>query len=553
MPFMRILFKLRALLFRAGPGAKPPIPPPPAEVAAYAKQHGLEPTMTLDLGGDVKMEFVLIPAGKFLMGSPETEKDRRNDETQHEVTISKPFYMGRYEVTQEQYEATTGTNPSGFKGVENPVENVSWDDAQEFCKRLSGKTGKMVQLPTEAQWEYACRGGTKTRFCSGDADGDLDGVGWYGGNFDTTTHPVGGKKPNAWGLYDMHGSVFEWCQDWYGQYEAGAATGPTGPATGTSRVLRGGTWHLDPRFCRSAFRFNDAPDRRIGVIGFRVVLAGPPSLQSPPPKVPATVQPETKSLKPESPPVPPPADVAAYAKEHGLEPAMSLDLGNGVKLELVLIPAGKFMMGSPETEKDRLSDETQHEVTISQPFYMGKYEVTQEQYEAVTGTNPSLFKDAKNPVENVSWDDAQEFCKKLSAKTAKTVRLPTEAQWEYACRAGTETRFYSGDADDDLDGVGWYFSNSGITTYPVGAKKPNAWGLYDMHGNVWNWCADWYGKYELGAATDPTGPTTGTSRVLRGGSWYGYPWFCRSAFRSIDSPVVRGIAVGFRLMLAGPP
>ena len=233
--------------------------------------------MSLDLGSGVKMEFVLIPAGKFLMGSPQTEKDRLRNETQHEVTISKPFYMGKYEVMQEQYEAVTGTNPSHFKGVKNPVETVSWDNAQAFCKKLSAKTGKTVQLTTEAQWEYACRAGTTTRFCSGDADGDLDGVGWYESNSGNTTHPVGGKKPNAWGLYDMHGNVLEYCADWAGAYEAGAATDPKGPATGTYFVLRGGCLYFNPWECRSAIRYDDAPSfRSSSIVGFRLVLAGPP-------------------------------------------------------------------------------------------------------------------------------------------------------------------------------------------------------------------------------------------------------------------------------------
>jgi len=281
MPFTRNLPKLTALLFLfaaccLGQDAKPPIPPPSAEIVAYAKAHGLEPEMSLDLGKGVKIEFVLIPAGKFLMGSPETEKGRLDNETQHEVTISKPFYMGRYEVTQEQYEAITGTNPSHFKGAKNAVDTVSWDDAQDFCKMLSAKASKTVQLPTEAQWEYACRAGTNTRFCSGDADGDLDGVGWYYDNSGNTTHPVGEKKPNAWGLYDMHGNVVEWCQDWYGQYEAEAATDPKGAADGPFRVLRGGPWSFNPAGCRSAVRDRSTPGVRFDLDGFRVVLAGPP-------------------------------------------------------------------------------------------------------------------------------------------------------------------------------------------------------------------------------------------------------------------------------------
>jgi formylglycine-generating enzyme required for sulfatase activity len=209
-----------------------------------------------------------------------------------------------------------------------------------------------------------------------------------------------------------------------------------------------------------------------------------------------------------------------------------------------------FTMGSPASEANRSNDEIQHEVTISKPFYLGVTEVTQEQYEAVMGNNPSNFKDAKNPVERVSWDDAVEFCKKLSSKTGKTVRLPTEAEWEYACRAGT-TGAYAGNGS--LDDMGWYTSNSSSKTHPVGQKKPNAWGLYDMHGNVYEWCGDWYAdKYPTGAAKDPTGPASGESRVLRGGSWDLYPQYCRSAYRDWLSPGSRGVDIGFSVVLDSP-
>jgi formylglycine-generating enzyme required for sulfatase activity len=200
---------------------------------------------------------------------------------------------------------------------------------------------------------------------------------------------------------------------------------------------------------------------------------------------------------------------------------VTLDLGNSVTMKLVLIRAGKFMMGSPDSEQGRKDNEgPQHEVVITRPFYMGVTEVTQAQYEAVMGTNPSQFKGPTNPVEMVTWNDAVEFCRKLSEKTRKAVRLPTEAEWEYACRAGTKTRFSFGDSDSMLGDYAWCGSNSGGKTNPVGRKKPNPWGLYDMHGNVWEWCADWYGSYSSGASTDPQGPGSGGQRVLRGGSWY---------------------------------
>ena len=232
--------------------------------------------LNLDLGGGVTMKLVLIRPGKFMMGSPDSEQVRSKDEgPQHEVTISKPFYMGVTEVTQAQYEAVMGTNPShlDFKGATNPVDTVSWNDATEFCKKLSEKTRQSVRLPTEAEWEYACRAGTATAFSFGDADSALGHYAWYSANSGNTTHPVGQKKPNAWGLYDMHGNVWEWCADWHGDYPKGAVTDPQGPASGEYRVLRGGSWSRDSGDCRAALRYGYGPDYRSSSFGFRVVVS----------------------------------------------------------------------------------------------------------------------------------------------------------------------------------------------------------------------------------------------------------------------------------------
>jgi len=233
----------------------------------------------------------------------------------------------------------------------------------------------------------------------------------------------------------------------------------------------------------------------------------------------------------------------ATAKKAEVPVAKELDLGSGVTMKLALIPAGKFMMGEGNN---------QHEVTLSKPFYMGVTEVTQAQYEAVMGTNPSKFKGATNPVDMVSWNDVTEFCKKLSEKTRQAVRLPTEAEWEYACRAGSKTGFSFGDADEGFGDYAWYSANSGNTTHPVGQKKPNAWGLFDMHGNVCEWCADWYGEYPKGAATDPQSPASGASRVLRSGCWSSNPFGCRSATRNnfFGSPDSRYFTYGFRVVVS---
>jgi formylglycine-generating enzyme required for sulfatase activity len=230
--------------------------------------------LTVDLGGGVTMEFVLIAPGEFMMGSPDSDSDADGDEKpQHRVRITKPFYLGKYEVTQAQWKAVMGDNPSYFKGdLQRPVEQVSWEDAVRFCSRLGQKDGKTYRLPTEAEWEYAARAGSATKWCFGDSESELGDYAWYERNSSSTTHPVGGKKPNAWGLCDMHGNVWEWCADWYESdyYRSSPPDDPNGPSSGASRVLRGGSWcYLFAGYPRSARRGGLHPGLRIRNVGFR--------------------------------------------------------------------------------------------------------------------------------------------------------------------------------------------------------------------------------------------------------------------------------------------
>ena len=238
-------------------------------------------------------------------------------------------------------------------------------------------------------------------------------------------------------------------------------------------------------------------------------------------------------------------------------------LKNSIGMEFASIPAGKFLMGSPETEKERDQDETRHEVTLTRGFRMGIHEVTQAQYEQVMGQNPSKFKGATLPVETVSYDDAMAFCKKLSdlppeKASGRKYRLPTEAEWEYCCRAGTSTLFHFG---QELNGTQANCDGNfpyGTTekgpylekTSPVGSYPANAWGLYDMHGNVWEWCQDRYDSYPQQSVTDPRGPEAGSDCVYRGGGWGGGAAFCRSANRIWGDPSYRGNGYGFRLALS---
>jgi formylglycine-generating enzyme required for sulfatase activity len=235
----------------------------------------------LDLGAGVKLGLAPIPVGEFTMGSPDGEKSReRNEGPAHAVRIAKPFLMGVCEVTQEQYQAVMGHNPSHFRTPKYPVEGVSWTEAQEFCRKLSQKTGEAVRLPTEAEWEYACRAGSVTPFHFGGTistvQADYDGSGIYGdgrkGEWRRKTVPVGSFAANAFGLYDMHGNVWEWCGSAYKEYPYRADDGRENPAVTADRVTRGGGWAEDPRHCRSARRGREPQTRRSNGIGFRVVV-----------------------------------------------------------------------------------------------------------------------------------------------------------------------------------------------------------------------------------------------------------------------------------------
>ncbi len=235
------------------------------------------PNVAQDFVSSMALEMVRLPGGEFLMGSEEYDDEKPI----HRVKLS-PFHIGKYPVTQAQWKAQmSDNNPSRFKGDDHPVENVSWEMAMEFCEKLSKATGKTYRLPTEAEWEYAARAESTGKYCFGNDEKLLSQYAWYHENSGGKTHPVGQLKPNAFGLFDMHGNVWEWCADWYsGSYYAecerqGIVTDPQGPATGSLRVIRGGGWILYAVGCRSAYRFWRAPGGRLGNVGVRLVRVGP--------------------------------------------------------------------------------------------------------------------------------------------------------------------------------------------------------------------------------------------------------------------------------------
>ncbi|MFO7667715.1 MAG: SUMF1/EgtB/PvdO family nonheme iron enzyme [Desulfobacterales bacterium] len=549
-----------------------------AKVEKIAKSAVPELKITNSIG----MTFVYITPGTFIMGSPSgffsNESGRNIDEIQHQVTLTKEYYMQTTEVTQGQWQAVMGNNPSYFKncGDDCPVEQVSWDDAHEFIKKLNQKeSGEYYRLPTEAEWEYAARAGTKTPFNTGNCiptdqanyDGNYPLSSCSKGEYRKTTVKTGSFSPNAWGLYDMHGNVWKWCQDWKGDYPSGSVTDPSGQSSGSQRVYRGGSWFNFAVSCRSAFRDSFAPYVRSDKLGFRLIRTPlieqvDQTLVAAPAQTPVaeseakTGVEETASSK---------AKIDTIFKdevEEIVKPAApDQKITNSIGMTFMYIKPGTFMMGSPTGEHGRGNDETQHQVTLTRGFYMQTTEVMQGQWKAVKeGNNPSYFKQwwgDNYPIENVSWDDVQEFILRLNQKEGgSNYRLPTEAEWEYAARSGTITPFntgnclstdqanYSGDNPFPSCSKGEYRKK----TVKTGSFSPNTWELYDMHGNVREWCQDWDGDYSSDSVVDPSGPLSGSYRVIRGGGWDSSAGLCRSSEREFDTPGYRYGDLGFRLV-----
>ena len=644
----------------------------------------------------IGLEMIFCPPGTFTMGSPANEPGRGGDETPHTVTLTHGFYLGKYEVTQAQYQTVMngnseglGADPSQYKGSNRPVEVVSWEDAQVFLAQLNAieqtagrlPAGWEYALPTEAQWEYACRAGTSTAYSWGnDINSSRANYNWneaHNTGIDSKqTVEIGQFSANPWGFFDMHGNVWEWVHDWKANYPGGALIDPVGPASGSERVKRGGSWYGGGASLRSARRSSFTPSIRGVDIGFRVGFqAVQPDTADPEVElfggagftheagqawaepgaaghdvrdgnltdaitITGTVDANTtgtylltytvvdaagntgtatRTVTVADSTAPaitllgdanithfkglPWVDPGATATDTldgnlsdtitrtgtvdvnstgvytltylvsdaagneanvtrtvnvGLPATYATDLNASVSLDMIWVQPGTFVMGSPTTEAERGTNETEHNVTLTQGFYLGKYEVTQAQYEAVTGFNPSEFNATSNgdrPVEDLNWTEALAFCEQLTLRERNAGRiptdwayvLPTESQWEYACRAVTTTVYSWG---DDINASHANYSASGVgETEEVGQYGANPWGFFDMHGNVWEWTADWYAAaYPADNPTiDPTGPASGFYRVRRGGSWSIGGADLRSAKRHSKTPSHRGNALGFRV------
>ena len=463
------------------------------------------------------IKMVYVEGGTFMMGG--YFSSLYSGYPEHKVTVSG-FSIGETEVKQELWEIVMGSNPSQFKGENFPVHGVKWSECQEFISKINQVTGKNYRLPTEAEWEFAARGGSKSKEYKFIGSNDVNEVSWYKKNSGGTMHDVGMKKPNELGLYDMGGNVSEWCQDWFGKYLSLAQNNPIGPSSGTEHILRGG--HIFSEYgdhCTPTRRW--ASDSRTTCSGLRLVLP----------------QEET--------------DITLAEKENQ---SLRNSIIQKAIDEMVYVEGGTFMMGKgADSDKEKPA----HQVTLSS-FSIGKTEVTRELWEAVMeSTAPYLYSggggmDALCPVSDVSWEECQKFIAKLNALTGKKFRLPTEAEWEYAARGGNKSKGYKYSGSNKYTDV---LRDDTDTPYIVASKLPNELGLYDMSGNVSEWCQDWYGDYSAEAQTNPTGPSSGTERVHRGGYVVrNYNWLLKRLTRVFDRHKglpndESNLRIGFRLAL----
>ncbi|MDX2036947.1 MAG: formylglycine-generating enzyme family protein [Isosphaeraceae bacterium] len=582
-------------LFRAGsrrvefreipfwPGGRPP---------SWADDWGWDDfgrwvTLRVD---DAVQKLRWIEPGSFLLGSPEDEEGRWEDEgPQRRVEIERGFWIFDTPCTQALWGAVMGENPSKFKGPDRPVERITWDDCGRFLERIRERFPDIgLALPSEEQWEYSCRAGTTgPRYAD-----DLDAIAWYAENSGRETHPVGLKAPNAWGLFDTLGNVWEWCSDaWTDDHGDKARAAPPS----ARRVIRGGSWGLVARSVRAAYRHWSGPSDRLDYLGFRCAefqavsnvssgRAGRPGERSlgaedgrgarrsgaePPPTAPE--RPGAASPRilladggglafDSIAPIRLETDRERLILEPARRPPWAADFGRdqyGPWADLVIepttkssplakqrlrwIPPGTATLGSPVDDPERFGGEHHpHDVVFSRGFWMFDTPCTQALWEAVMGENPSRFKGPGRPVERISWDDCGRFLERLLEGVPDLrLALPSEVQWEYACRAGTTGPRYA----DDLDAIAWHWENSGRETHPVGLKAPNAWGLYDTLGNVFEWCSDVRARDHGDKARAASAPAR---RVIRGGSWGFVARFVRAAYRRWFEPSLRSRVLGFR-------
>lgn len=497
----------------------------------------------------IEADMVSVDGGEFLMGGDPDDDGAYDDQfPQHWVKLSG-YRISRYPVTQAQWTAIMGSNPSENGGGDNyPVDSVIWDDTQEFIRKLNKLTGRNYRLPTEAEWEFAARGGNSSKGYKYAGSNTLAEVG-RNETWRTNRNPVGLKKPNELGLYDMTGNIYEWCQNYYYDYSDAHQTNPRGPENGTARVARG-VMYAENDVSPIAYRFPPDPNTRYQVIGFR--LAHPcdedvdgaenPVVEKAPLNHDLVRGANNSNVHDDL------NSPNLSSKEH-VSGRIS-EILDQIASNMIPIQGGEFSMGVPPEPiafgAFYTENSPEHLVKLDD-YQISRYLVTQRQWKEVMGSNPSAHRGCDDcPVERVSWNMAQDFIMKLNQLSGRSYRLPTEAEWEYAARGGNKSKGYMYAGSNTLDEVGWYDSNGGVKTHPVGQKQPNELGLYDMSGLLGELCEDWYGAYSEAPQVNPKGPSEGSDRVCRGGG-VGSDVSCRVWNRVTAYPDGGTRRQGFRL------
>ncbi len=487
----------------------------------------------------VSFNMVNVEGGTFEMGNTFIPADvcGYDEVPVHSVTLSS-YLIGQTEVTEALWKAVMGRY-SGYtnRDSEYPAYYITYDKCITFISRLNSMTGENFRLPTEAEWEYAARGGKYSNGYKYSGSDNLDDVAWHKDNSGGNPNPVATKQANELGIYDMSGNVLEWCSDLYGTYGSFAQIDPQGPCYGLKHVSRGGHWNgsLDTSIVFDDFcvtqRNSHTPDFGTSVIGLRLALGTNSGTTT----VSNTVN-RIASLE--------------KLKSYGKIKTFTV---NGVSFNMVSVKGGTFTMGATtEQVSDAESNESPaHTVKLSS-YSIGQTEVTQELWEAVMGDNPSTDMNLEYPISSITYDDCLAFIEKLNSLTGKRFRLPTEAEWEYAARGGQESKGYKYSGSNSIDDVAWYQNNTGSEhgLNIVASKQANELGIYDMSGNVKEWCSDWYGTYSSNKQTNPKGPQNGIRRVVRGGYKVSRAKYCRVSCRSSSEPDYKyPYSMGLRLVL----
>lgn len=466
--------------------------------------------------------MIKVDGGSFYMGKPsKDDNSEQNDSSFQEVSLSD-YYIGETEVTQELWQAVMGKNPSKNIGPKYPVESVSWDDCQNFIIELNKITGEDFRMPTEAEWEYAARGGGMSFDYIYSGSNTLSDVAWCNV---ANLHDVKTKKPNELGIFDMSGNVSEWCQD---------------KKKKDNHVLRGSNFRSPKEYTKLTYSVSLSPNISRDCFGLRLAVS---QLK---PNITKNDEIKDKSIL---------ADTVLPQLEKNKElissseRVLQVSVGD-VFFNMIKVDGGTFHMGATAEQLDESdSDEMPvHQVTLS-PYYIAETEVTQALWKSVMDSNPSNFKGGKRPVENVSWDDCQVFINKLNQMTGYNFSLPTEAEWEFAARGGNLSHGWKYSGSNKINEVARYDKNVDGSTVNVGKKTANELGLFDMSGNVWEWCQDWYADYDFKEQLNPIGPIQGNNRVRRGGSWPDRATLCRVSSRGKSVPHKREINIGLRLAL----